>query len=100
MNTAINSAAAEATILPAQMLAGTWGRFKRYAGVGLLVAVGYMDPGNWATDIEAGSRYGYPNFSVNAEESTSRDTQSADEMQLASFDSNNRNGLAVKRAIT
>ena len=29
------------------------------AGPGLLVAVGYMDPGNWATDIEAGSRYGY-----------------------------------------
>ena len=31
----------------------------RFAGPGLLVAVGYMDPGNWATDIEAGSRYGY-----------------------------------------
>jgi manganese transport protein len=29
------------------------------AGPGLLVAVGYMDPGNWATDIEAGSRFGY-----------------------------------------
>ncbi|MBB1604281.1 Nramp family divalent metal transporter [Variovorax sp. UMC13] len=31
----------------------------RYAGPGLLVSVGYMDPGNWATDIEAGSKYGY-----------------------------------------
>ena len=31
----------------------------RYAGPGLLVSVGYMDPGNWATDIEAGSHYGY-----------------------------------------
>lgn len=31
----------------------------RFAGPGLLVSVGYMDPGNWATDIEAGSRYGY-----------------------------------------
>jgi manganese transport protein len=30
-----------------------------FGGPGLLVAVGYMDPGNWATDIEAGSRYGY-----------------------------------------
>ena len=30
-----------------------------YAGPGLLVSVGYMDPGNWATDIEAGSRFGY-----------------------------------------
>lgn len=29
------------------------------AGPGLLVAVGYMDPGNWATDIAAGSSYGY-----------------------------------------
>ncbi len=34
-------------------------RLLRVAGPGLLVAVGYMDPGNWATDIEAGSRYGY-----------------------------------------
>jgi manganese transport protein len=29
------------------------------AGPGLLVSVGYMDPGNWATDIGAGSQYGY-----------------------------------------
>ncbi|AUH53368.1 divalent metal cation transporter [Chromobacterium sp. ATCC 53434] len=34
-------------------------RLRRFAGPGLLVAVGYMDPGNWATDIEAGSRFGY-----------------------------------------
>jgi manganese transport protein len=36
-----------------------WQRVLRMAGPGLLVSVGYMDPGNWATDIEAGSRYGY-----------------------------------------
>ena len=30
-----------------------------FAGGGLLIAVGYMDPGNWATDVEAGSRFGY-----------------------------------------
>ncbi|WP_342248728.1 Nramp family divalent metal transporter [Sphingomonas sp. OTU376] len=36
-----------------------WRKLLRSAGPGLLVAVGYMDPGNWATDIEAGSRYGY-----------------------------------------
>jgi len=36
-----------------------WTRLVKTAGPGLLVAVGYMDPGNWATDIEAGSRYGY-----------------------------------------
>ena len=34
-------------------------KFLRFAGPGLLVSVGYMDPGNWATDIEAGSRFGY-----------------------------------------
>jgi manganese transport protein len=34
-------------------------RILRFAGPGLLVAVGYMDPGNWATDIEAGSVFGY-----------------------------------------
>ncbi len=31
----------------------------RYFGPGILISVGYMDPGNWATDIEAGSRFGY-----------------------------------------
>lgn len=36
-----------------------WARLKRFAGPGLLVAIGYMDPGNWATDIESGSRFGY-----------------------------------------
>ena len=34
-------------------------RMMRMAGPGLLIAVGYMDPGNWATDIAAGSLYGY-----------------------------------------
>ena len=36
----------------------------RFAGPGLLISVGYMDPGNWATDIEAGSRYGYAQLFV------------------------------------
>ncbi len=31
----------------------------RMAGPGLLISVGYMDPGNWATDIAAGSKFGY-----------------------------------------
>lgn len=34
-------------------------RFLAYCGPGYMIAVGYMDPGNWATGIEAGSRYGY-----------------------------------------
>lgn len=38
----------------------TFGRkFLAFAGPGYLVAVGYMDPGNWATDIAAGSGFGY-----------------------------------------
>jgi manganese transport protein len=36
-----------------------WKKALRFAGPGLLVSVGYMDPGNWATDIRAGSSYGY-----------------------------------------
>nr|BCX00696.1 MAG: divalent metal cation transporter MntH [Bacteroidota bacterium] len=34
-------------------------RWAYYFGPAFLVSVGYMDPGNWATDIEAGSRFGY-----------------------------------------
>lgn len=36
-----------------------WKRILSFFGPAYLVAVGYMDPGNWATDIEGGSRYGY-----------------------------------------
>jgi len=36
-----------------------WKKLLRFSGPGLLVSVGYMDPGNWETDIEAGSRFGY-----------------------------------------
>lgn len=36
-----------------------WKIALRFAGPGLLIAVGYMDPGNWATDIQAGSENGY-----------------------------------------
>ncbi len=45
--------------VPIALFAPAFTRFRRYAGIGFLVAVGYMDPGNWATDIEAGSRFGY-----------------------------------------
>ena len=34
-------------------------KFLLFVGPGLLVSVGYMDPGNWATAIEAGAKYGY-----------------------------------------
>jgi len=38
--------------------ASLWTRFWRLSGPGLLISVGYMDPGNWATDIAAGSKFG------------------------------------------
>ncbi|HEX3499719.1 MAG TPA: Nramp family divalent metal transporter [Stellaceae bacterium] len=37
----------------------TWQKILRFAGPGLLVSIGYMDPGNWATDIQAGAEFGY-----------------------------------------
>lgn len=44
---------------------GTWIRkMMAFAGPGYLVAVGYMDPGNWATDLAGGSRFGYTLLSV------------------------------------
>jgi manganese transport protein len=36
-----------------------WRRFLAFSGPAFLISVGYMDPGNWGTDIEAGSRFGY-----------------------------------------
>ncbi|HYR30569.1 MAG TPA: Nramp family divalent metal transporter, partial [Gemmatimonadales bacterium] len=45
--------------------AGAWWRKAlAFAGPGYLVAVGYMDPGNWATDLAGGSRFGYTLLSV------------------------------------
>jgi manganese transport protein len=40
------------------------GKLLAFAGPGYLVAVGYMDPGNWATDLAGGSRFGYTLLSV------------------------------------
>lgn len=39
--------------------ASLWKRLVKLSGPGLLVSVGYMDPGNWATDIAAGSKFGF-----------------------------------------
>src|SRR5580704_3252319 len=36
-----------------------WKKLLAFTGPGLMVAVGYMDPGNWATDIAGGSKFGY-----------------------------------------
>ncbi|PYU91810.1 MAG: divalent metal cation transporter [Acidobacteria bacterium] len=39
--------------------ASFWRKLLAFSGPGFLVAVGYMDPGNWATDIAGGSRFAY-----------------------------------------
>ena len=38
---------------------GFWRRLMAFIGPAYLVSVGYMDPGNWATDLAGGSRFGY-----------------------------------------
>ncbi len=43
---------------------GFWRKALAFAGPGYMVAVGYMDPGNWATDIAGGSRFAYTLLSV------------------------------------
>jgi manganese transport protein len=43
---------------------GFWSKLLAFSGPGLMVAVGYMDPGNWATDLAGGARFGYMLLSV------------------------------------
>ncbi len=45
--------------LPIPQTANVFRKMMAFAGPGFLVAVGYMDPGNWATDLAGGSRYNY-----------------------------------------
>jgi len=42
-----------------RMAGGFWRRLAVFMGPAYLIAVGYMDPGNWATDIAGGSKFGY-----------------------------------------
>src|ERR1700736_2661896 len=44
--------------------AGFWRKMLAFSGPGYLVAVGYMDPGNWATDLAGGSGFGYTLLSI------------------------------------
>lgn len=45
--------------IPVRTSGSTWRRGAAFIGPGYLVAVGYMDPGNWATSIAGGSKFGY-----------------------------------------
>src|SRR5664279_250956 len=42
----------------------SWRKLLAFVGPGLLVSVGYMDPGNWATDIAGGAQFGYTLLAV------------------------------------
>ncbi|MBP7173536.1 MAG: Nramp family divalent metal transporter [Cloacibacterium sp.] len=44
--------------------ASFWRKLLAFSGPGLMIAVGYMDPGNWATDIAGGAQFGYTLLSV------------------------------------
>ncbi len=44
--------------------AGFWRKLLAFSGPGLMVAVGYMDPGNWATDLAGGAQFGYTLLAV------------------------------------
>jgi manganese transport protein len=50
--------------IPVPVTGSFWRKLAAFAGPGYLVAVGYMDPGNWATDLAGGARYGYTLLSV------------------------------------
>ncbi|HZV35099.1 MAG TPA: Nramp family divalent metal transporter, partial [Verrucomicrobiae bacterium] len=41
-----------------------WRKMLAFSGPGYLVAVGYMDPGNWATDLAGGAQFGYTLLSI------------------------------------
>lgn len=43
---------------------GFWRKLMAFVGPGLMIAVGYMDPGNWATDIAGGAQFGYTLLAV------------------------------------
>src|SRR3954453_9536934 len=56
---------AEVNATVAIPIAGAWWRrLLAFVGPGYLVSVGYMDPGNWATDLAGGSKFGYTLLSV------------------------------------
>src|SRR5213594_2177984 len=50
--------------VPVPRTLGFWRKLLAFSGPGYLVAVGYMDPGNWATDLAGGSAFGYRLLSI------------------------------------
>jgi manganese transport protein len=61
----VTKSLAEVNATVAIPIAGVWWRrLLAFVGPGYLVSVGYMDPGNWATDLAGGSKFGYTLLSV------------------------------------
>ncbi|MGN6507331.1 MAG: Nramp family divalent metal transporter [Tepidisphaeraceae bacterium] len=55
---------AESGTVPLRVGGSLWRRLLAFTGPGLMVSVGYMDPGNWATDLAGGAKFGYALLSV------------------------------------
>lgn len=60
----INSLSEVFASIPIPKGNGFWQNLRAFAGPGFMVAVGYMDPGNWATDLSGGAQFGYTLLSV------------------------------------
>jgi manganese transport protein len=60
----VSSMAEVNSSVPVNMTAGIWRKLFAFMGPGFMVAVGYMDPGNWATDLAGGAQFGYTLLSV------------------------------------
>lgn len=60
----LGEALSDVAKIPVNYNVAPWKRFLAFLGPGALVAVGYMDPGNWATSIAGGSAYGYTLLSM------------------------------------
>ena len=64
MTSTVRSLGDSFATVPVPKGAGFWRKLLAFVGPGWLVAVGYMDPGNWATDIAGGSAFGYTLLAV------------------------------------
>ncbi len=62
MSLSLEGMHASVAVPPSQ--AGFWRQWRAFVGPGLLVSVGYMDPGNWGTDLQAGAQFKYNLLSV------------------------------------
>ena len=63
-NRTIHSLAEAYSTVHVPMYASWWKKLMAFSGPGMMVAVGYMDPGNWATDLAGGAQFGYALLSV------------------------------------